>query len=173
MTNAYPEKQILPYVRTSVEMGMVISFIKLATVDAEVKRMAYIMFRNESGNGKSGVNNNYCGFQADSGRWAALHDPGIAGVVEKRENGTGNIRLFLAFNSVEGCLDMLYERIEGRGLYIGGDTHKIWKYHIGSVQDLARAYKKEWVSGSAAAEPSDTELAAFISMYRQGEKLFV
>jgi hypothetical protein len=34
-----------------------------------VKRASYVMFRNESGNGAKGINNNYCGAQADSGRW--------------------------------------------------------------------------------------------------------
>lgn len=172
MTNAYPEKEILPYRRTTVEMALVINYLKNLSVDPEIKRMAYIMFRNESANGKSGICNNYCGFQADSGRWAAIHDDKIAGVVKKAENGTNKMRLFLAFKDVGGCLDMLVERVEGRGLFIGGDTHLIWPTHIDNSTELARAYKKEWVSGSAKAEPTEKEVENFISMYNQAKHLF-
>ena len=52
----------------------------------EVKRMAYIMFRNESANGKSGVNNNYIGFQSDSGRWQSKYDKYFVGVCIRKEN---------------------------------------------------------------------------------------
>jgi len=172
MTNAYPEKPMVPYKKTSVEMPVVIGYLQGLSVDKEIKRMAYIMFRNESGNGNSGINNNYCGFQADSGRWAAIHDDKIVGVVQKVENGTGKTRLFLAFNDVGGCLDMLLERVQGRGLYIGGNTHKITNMAINSPNDLGRAYKKEWVSGSAKIEPSTTELNNFLSMYNQATKYF-
>lgn len=173
MTNAYPEKPFLNYQKTSVEMFKVIDYLQKLTAGHEIKRMAYIMFRNESGNGKSGVNNNYCGFQADSGRWSKIHDDKIVGVVKKVENGTGKERYFLAFNDVTGCLDMLIERVQGRGLYIGGSTHKIWLHNITTVDDLSRAYKKEWVYGSATAEPSVTEDLNFKSMYKQASSLFI
>lgn len=172
MINAYPEKPVIPYKKTTVEMATVIAYLQKSAAAAEIKRTAYIMFRNESSNGRSGINNNYCGFQADSGRWSTAHDAKIAGVVAKVENGTGKQRLFLAFNDVTGCLDMLLERVEGRGLYIGGVTHKILIMHITTPVELARAYKKEWVSGSAKAEPSKAEADNFISMYKQTLQLF-
>jgi hypothetical protein len=173
MTNYYPEKPSVPYVRTQIEMAKVIAAIQSVPAPAEVKRMAYIMFRNESGNGSSGINNNYCGFQADSARWPQQFDNLISGVVTKVENGTGRTRLFLAFNDISGCIAMLVDRVQIRGLYIGGATHKVLVMAIGTSQDLARAYKKEWVSGSATAEPSAQELNNFLSMYGQAERLFV
>lgn len=172
MNNSYPEKPIVAYKKTSVEMAAVISALKDELGLTEIKRMAYIMFRNESANGQRGINNNYCGFQADSGRWSAVHDKAISGVVRKVENGTGKERLFLAFNDVSGCIGMLLERVRGRGLYIGGTTHKILTMKINTPEDLCRAYKKEWAAGSATAEPSPAELANFLSMYKQAEKLF-
>ena len=172
MTNAYPEKPMLQYMKTTVEMAAVIAAIKATTAIPEIKRMAYIMFRNESGNGSHGINNNYCGFQADSGRWSAVHDQAISGVVSKVENGTGKVRLFLAFNDVSGCIGMLLERVQGRGLYIGGTTHHILNMAINTPHDLSRAYQKEWVKGSAAAEPTPAEDSNFLSMYGQAAKLF-
>lgn len=164
---------MLPYQKTSINMKLVIAALAALKVDREVKRMAYIMFRNEGANGNSGINNNYCGFQADSGRWDRSHDDKISGVVSKVENGTGRPRLFLAFKSIDGCLEMLVERVIGRGLFIGGTTKKIVVMKITNIGDLCRAYKKEWVSGSAKAEPSTLELNNFKSMYRQAEQFFV
>ena len=172
MKNYYPEKPLVEYVKTKVEMAIVIAYLKSLKIDTEIKRTAYIMFRNESGNGQRGICNNYAGFQADSGRWSAVHDSKIYGVVEKTENGTGKKRLFLAFKDFTGCIDMLVERVQGRGLFVGGDTKKIWQAHIDSPETLARAYKKEWVSGSAAAEPSQIEKDNFLSMYNQAVRLF-
>ena len=173
MINYYPEKPMLPYMKTSVEMAAIIGYLKSVEADKEIKRMSYVMFRNEGANGKSGINNNYCGFQADSGRWAAKFDNEISGIVSKVENGTGKQRLFLAFNNVGGCLDMLLDRVEGRGLYVGGTTHKVWvNEHIDNPTELARAYQKEWVKGSVKAEPTPTELNNFLSMYNQAAKLF-
>lgn len=173
MQNFYPEKPIVPYQRTQVEMFKVIAYLQSASANKEIKRMAYIMFRNESANGKSGICNNYCGFQADSGRWNAIHDNKIVGVAKKVENGTGKERLFLAFSDVGGCLEMLLERVQGRGLYVGGTTHKIWKTTIDTSTQLARAYKKEWVTGSINAEPTQEEVGNFLSMYNQASKLFI
>lgn len=173
MNNSYPEKSILAYKKTFVAMADVISDIKKSTENVDIKRMAYVMFRNESGNGKSGINNNYCGFQADSGRWSPLYDNIIEGVVKKVENGTGKDRLFLAFYDVNGCLSMLFDRVKGRGLYIGGTTKKIWVNHlIKDVNDLSLAYQKEWVKGSINAVPTPQEKSNFISMYNQAIKLF-
>ena len=154
-------------------MARVIAFLKDDDAPAEVKRMAYIMFRNESANGQSGICNNYCGFQADSGRWQADFDKLIEGVVVKTENGTGKQRLFLAFYSINGCLSMLLNRVQGRGLFVGGTTSKIWNRKIINSTDLARAYKKEWVIGDVKAEPNATELKNFLSMYKQASTLFL
>lgn len=172
MINYYPEKPVLQYRKTSVQMGAVVSYLQHLNIPIEVKRTTYIIFRNESANGSSGINNNYGGFQADSGRWQSQYDSEIEGTVIKTENGTGKQRIFLAFRDFQGSIDMLAGRIEARGLYVGGYTHKISKIKISSPEQLSMAYKQEWVTGDQKAIPSTNEQRNFISMYRQAEKLF-
>ncbi len=144
LKNYYPDKPVLSYRKTKVEMGKVVQDIKALNYPIDVKRAAYIVFRLESANGSKGINENYCGFQADSGKWPAKFDGAISGVVEKIENGTSKKRLFLAFNDVSSCLDMLLDRLQARGLHVGGICSKI---NISNAIDLARAYKKSWVVG--------------------------
>ncbi|HWV69518.1 hypothetical protein [Chitinophaga sp.] len=172
MKNAYPEKPVLKYMPTRVEMATVIAGIKKADYPAEVKRAAYIIFRIESANGTKGINNNYSGFQADAGRWPSMYDKAISGVVQKKENGTGNMRLFIAFNKPEDSLNMLMGRLQARGLYIGGTTHKILEMEVHTVTDLARAYKKEWAAGNPKAEPPALEVQTFKSIYKQAQTIF-
>lgn len=172
VVNAYSEKLLLPYKKTVVKMDDVIECLDKLQADTEVKRAAYVMFRNESANGTCGINENYTGIQADSGRWPAEFDKIITGVVRKKEN-KGIIRYFVAFENVNGNLDMLINRVAKRGLYIGGATHKIWPQQINDSTTLARAYYKEWCKGNIAAEPSDLEVANFNSMYRQATQLFL
>jgi hypothetical protein len=163
---------MVAYKPTSVKMADVVKAMQTITVDKEVKRMAYIIFRNESGNGDHGINNNYCGIQADSGRWSGVDESTIAGVVAKIENGTGKNRLFLAFKDVTGCINFLFAKVKQRGLFIGGDTHVIWHEHIDDLTEDARAYIKEWVRGFVNAEPTAAELQGFCSMYRQAANYF-
>ncbi len=42
---------------------------------------------------------------------------------------------------------------------------------INSPTDLAVAYHREWVTGSATSEPSQGELQSFLSMYEQARGL--
>jgi hypothetical protein len=172
MINYYQEKPVLKYQRTSVEMGAVVEYLKSLSIEAEVKRTTYVIFRNESANGKAGINNNYGGFQADSGRWQSEYDSKIVGTVLKVENGTGKQRIFLAFNDFKGSIDMLSGRVKARGLYVGGYAHKIAKMDITNPGILAIAYKREWVTGNPVALTSNTEQRNFLSMYGQSEKLF-
>lgn len=172
MKNYYPEKPAINYMRTSVEMGAVVAYIQSLTVDKEVKRAAYIMFRNESGNGKSGINNNYAGIQADSGRWPAQFDAKIAGVVIKKENGTGKEMLFVALHSWKDSIDFLIDRVISRGLHVGGYAHLVAKMNIETPEQLAIAYKRDWVTGNRKYNPTPAEATAFLSMYRQAEKIF-
>ena len=167
--NYYPELPQVPYAHTTVPMISVISYLKLLNCSQDVKRMAYIMFRNESGNGDHGINNNYCGIQADSGRWPAKFDPLFEGVVTKYENTQPGIpakeRIFLAFKSWEGCIDMLVNRVQGRGLYVGAPG-------ISSEKDLAQAYYRQWVTGNPRAVMPQQEAENFASMYGQALALF-
>lgn len=169
---AYPELPERPYEATTVSMADVANALALQDAFPEVRRAAYVIFRIESGNGGHGLNNNYVGAQADGGRWPEALTPLFTGVVEKVENGTGRLRLFLAFRDVGGCIAFLCNRLTARGLYVGGTTHQVITMAVFGPEQLARAYFKEWVTGSARAEPSAQFVADFLSMYRQAVELF-
>jgi len=173
MANAYPELPQLAFQRTTVAMPDVVASLNAQQVDTEVKRAGYVMFRNESGNGSKGVNNNYVGAQADSGRWPEELTPSFSGTVTTTENATGRERIFLAFSDVDGCIAFLMNRVSSRGLFVGGTTHKVLTMQVASANDLAVAYHREWVTGSATSNPSPDEVASFLSMYRQATTLIV
>lgn len=175
-TNSYPEKPILKYQKTSVEMGLVVAAIKELQIPVEVKRAAYIVFRNESANGSRGINNNFVGAQADAGRWSEKFDNHITGVVYKTENGTGKMRIFLAFGSYKDSVSFVADRVEARGLYVGGNlvVKSIGlKMDIKTPEDLAVGYQRGWVKGSKFYVPTEKENSDFLSMYRQAAKIFV
>jgi hypothetical protein len=129
------------------------------------------MFRNESANGAKGINNNYIGAQADGQRWPAALTPSFSGTVVMPENGTHVQRCFIAFNDLNGCITFLMNRVSSRGIYIGGTTHLVVTMRITSPIDLAVAYHREWVTGSATSDPSPAELDSFLSMYADGARL--
>lgn len=170
--NFYPEKPIIPYKKTSVDMPTVIAYINSIGVDVELKRSVYIFFRNESQNGQKGINNNYAGVQADSGRWQSQYDDDIVGIVVLNENQTGKQRLFCAFKDFKASVDFLIGRLKARGLYVGGTTHKIVKMEVKTPNDLAIAYQREWVTGNAKYNPPANKINNFLSMYKQAQKLF-
>lgn len=172
LRNAYPDKPAVLYRRTQVEMGAVVAYMQSLQAPVEVKRSAYIMFRNEGGNGRSGINNNYVGAQADSGRWPAKWDIHITGTVIKNENGTGKQRIFLAFSSWKGSVDFLIDRVESRGLYIGGHPTKYAKIDPEYPEELCLVYYREWVRGDEDYQPTEKQLKDFLSMYVQAEKIF-
>lgn len=172
INNVYPEKPELQYQRTSIEMALAIAHIKEAAVPVEVKRAAYIFFRIESGNGRSGVNNNYSGIQADGARWPEEYDSKIAGTCVKGENGTGKLRRFVCFHSFKDSLDFTMSNARRRGMYIGGETWKYTSIQVKSSASLCRAYKREWVTGNPKYQPTERELLDFGSMYRQAVKIF-
>jgi hypothetical protein len=171
MTNAYPELSQLAFERTSVAMADVVAALKASTALLEVKRAGYVMFRNESGNGSKGINNNYIGVQADSGRWPDSFTDSFAGTVTVNENATGRLRIFLAFKTLAGNIDFLLNRVLTRGLFVGGHTHLVLTMDVDDEDALARAYHKEWVTGSANSEPSADEMSSFLSMYHQAVNL--
>lgn len=171
--NAYPELPEVLFARTTVAMPDAIDALRAVDALAEVQRTAYIIFRNESSNGRSGVNNNYAGVQADGSRWPPELTHLFAGTVVLPENGTGKTRRFVAFADAGDCLAFLCNRVQSRGLFVGGTTHLVVTMTIRTPTDLARAYQKEWVRGSAAAEPDAEALEGFLSMYWQAQGLFV
>lgn len=168
MANAYPELPVLPYQRTTVLMQDVINYLRgHVGIPLEVKRMTYIVCRNESSNGRSGVNNNLAGFQADGGRWSKSLDHFFVGTTTVNENQTGHSRIFLCFASWQDSLNCLSICMQARGLYVGGKTWQHSNLDVVDPTTLARAYTKEWVRGSSQAEPSDEALQNFLSMYAQ------
>ena len=172
MTNYYPSLPILPYQKTSVAMPDVISYLQSLQISKEVKRSAYVVFRNESANGKSGVCNNYIGMQSDSGKWQSKYDKYFSGVCIKKENQTGKERGFLCFTKWQDSVDILADKLQDRGIYVGGTTHLITKVFINDSVELSEVYAREWVHGSADYKISLNEMMNFTSMYKQAEKLF-
>lgn len=171
MENAYPELPVLPFQRTSVAMADVVAALQASAALLEAKRAGYVMFRNKSGNGSKGINNNYIGAQADSGRWPDSFTDSFAGTVTVKENGSNRLRIFLAFKTLAGNIDFLMNRVLTRGLYVGGHTHLVLTMSVDDEEALARAYHKEWVTGSANSEPSADETTSFLSMYHQAVHL--
>ena len=170
--NSYPELPELQYYRTSVEMGLVVSYLKSLNVSKAIKCAAYVMFRQESGNGRSGVNNNYLGIQADVARWPDSLNKYVNGTVLKKENMTGNYRRFLSFDSFEGSIEFLIDRIRSRGLYIGGYCNVIVKMQISNDNDWVTCYWRSWVTGDAKAIVPYSEQKGLLQMYAQGMKIF-
>ena len=168
IANFYPELPEVQYQKTTVEMGAFIETLKSYNIPVAVKIAAYVMFRNESANGKSGINNNYLGVQADNARWPAFMDASVNGTVVLPERMTGHDRRFLSFTSFKGNIDFLIDRVTNRGLYVGGSG----KYKIDNAADWVSAYWKSWVTGNANAVPPPDEKAGLLSMYGQGERVF-
>lgn len=170
--NAYPEKPVIAYQKTKVEMGLVVAYIQSLPVSAELKRAAYVFFRIESANGNSGVNNNYAGIQADGARWPEAFDIKITGTCTTGENGTGHIRRFVCFGSWKDSIDFTIANADRRDMYVSGKTWKYTKLQVKTPTTLCTAYKREWVTGNPKYKPTQDELSGFLSMYRQAEKIF-
>ncbi len=153
-------------------MKDVIKYLQLVNFSKEIKRSVYIIFRNESSNGKSGINNNYIGFQSDSGLWQSKYNKYFTGTTILTENRTGKKRGFLCFKDWIDSIDILLDKVSERGLFIGGKTNFITKMDIVNKELLADAYLKEWVTGNKNYKPTFDEINSFISMYNQSVSLF-
>lgn len=167
MTTNYQNLPTVQYQHTEVSMDDVIAYLQSLEFVAEVKRATYIIFRNESANGTAGINNNFIGLQTDGSRWPDGISAKIIGNVPKTENGTGHLRVFAAFASWKDSVDILVNRVIGRGLYIGGLAHPISNMKINGVEDFATAYDREWVTGKKNAVPPPALIANIKVMYSQ------
>lgn len=170
--NAYPELPEIEYKRTAIDMPSVINYLNGLNFVAEIKRAVYVIFRNESGNGKSGVNNNYIGLQADGARLGSQYDSMIAGTCVKNENMTGKARRFVCLKEWQNSLDILIPKITGRGLYVGGLAHPYANLKVTDPTTFARAYWKEWVTGNGKSEPDKEFMDDIESMYNQAMNFF-
>ncbi len=177
MKNSYPEKPEVECKFGSKEMGSIIDAIKNIDAIPQLKRVAYVVARNESSNGKSIINGtNICGAQGDSGRWPSKFDQHITATCVKRENkradgSGGDIRRFIVFDSLESCITFLCDRLQSKGVYIGSLGGKYHKQPVTTVEQLADAYQDEWVFGQDH-NTKPIEANPFISMYNQAVKLF-
>ena len=165
--NCYPQFPEIPYERTSVEMTAIVVYAKTLVGEhfpKEVVKGAYCIFRNESANGKSGVNNNYGGIQADDAKWEGLDLTNVVGTCIKKD-GDNEVRRFIAFNSngYKASFSFLCYKVQQRGIYIGANGVK-------DAGGLAEAYQKKWVSNP----PEDTPEARkdFKSLYNSADKVF-
>jgi len=170
--NAYPELPELPFARTSVAMTDVINFMSTTAVATPIKRAAYVIFRNESGNGKKGVNNNYIGLQADGNRLPDKWTPFIAGTCVHKENKTGKLRRFVCLKKFTTSIDILSDRIDARGLFVGGFAHPHANMQIDTDDEWPLAYWREWVKGESTAKIPDADKNSLLSIYNDAVHKF-
>ena len=177
-TNDYPDLQQLDYLQTNVDRDYARSYFSKANYSAEVITAAMTVMRIESSL-INGVNNNYCGIQADSGRWIGYNswvtNGKFAGVVYKKEAGTSNMRWYMAFDSFESCADFLLDRVKSRGVYFGGFAIPHALSWINSIDSFATAYYKEWVEGSRFLKKAVQDYDNYgdlVSIYNQEYKYF-
>lgn len=132
--NSYPELPEIKYQHTSVEMPFVVAYAKTLTgiYSADVLKMAYAIFRNESGNGAKGINNNYAGIQADCGRWNNLTGKPVATSI--KFDGKA-MRRFLCFDEAgyKVSFETLCIKVEQRQITTALDYFKKWAGRPGST----------------------------------------
>lgn len=164
-SNSYPELPVIPYQQTSVDMAFVITFATtiIPVYGLEAIRTTYCIFRNESGNGKLGVNNNYAGIQADVGRWQ-----GLTGAVATcvRVDGAGDNRRFICFDADDGykiSFEFTCQKIVQRGMYIGAPG-------VTNAVGLVQVYFDKWVANPK--EFTDDNRDNFIKLYTQATQVF-
>lgn len=163
--NSYPTVPVVPFRATRITLKEVTDYINQTNYPLEIKASAITIFRIESANGSKGVNNNYGGVQADSGRWGQPWDNKVVATTVVRENQTNRERRFVVWDRWQTGFDFLLDRIWRRGLHINGNARPISNMPIDSLQNLTRAYQKEWVTGLRNAEPSTDTIRTFSSIY--------
>ncbi len=163
--NSYQDFDVIAYAKTTMTTREIAAGLASSGLSKDVQRAAYAMICNESANGNAGINNNYGGLQADSGRWSSVYDQYISATCVKRDI-SGTKRRFLCFNEAQGCFSMIAGLVQSRGIYVGGTTHFISNMHVSSPADWALAYYREWVTGSANATLSQGALHSLIDLYQ-------
>jgi hypothetical protein len=164
--NAYPELPVLGFARTTVRMTDVAQYISNATIKTPVKRAAYVIFRNESAAGQNGINNNYIGLQADGDRQSEKWTPFFSGTCIHAESMTGKLRRFICFRDWKPCIDILADKVNSRGLYVGGFAHPYANMQVDTDDDWPLAYWREWVEGSSTAQIPDADKNDLLKQYR-------
>lgn len=164
--NFYPQFPVITYKLSTIPMPIVVKFgtTLIWKYSAEVIRIAYIIFRNESGNGNHGVNDNYIGLQADNAQWKGLDLTNVIGTCVKVDSGNVS-RRFICFNlnGYQTCFDFLCYKVKERGMYIGAPN-------VSTVDEAELFYEKKWVGDQST--PGNLKIQAFESMYNQAAVLF-
>ena len=140
--NFYPELPVIAYQRTSIGMPFIKAFgsTLIGKYTKDTVRMAYAIFRNESGNGIYGVNNNYAGIQADNARWSDLPGEPVATCV--RVDNAGDTRRFLCFDKETGyqiSFELLCIKVQQREMITVDDYFNKWV--ADEKEDTAQARK--------------------------------
>jgi len=175
--NYYPEKPTLPFARTYIPQTQLAAYLKSKIKEGLNKNVAIAVMAksiSEQGDGDQlrGFNNNFYGVQTDSSRWKAQYDDYIVGTVNLKEGGTGIPRGFAAFSTPEIGADFVISNIQARGIYIDGITTYITKgTRVTDVTTWVKIYYKEWVKGSASAEPDADFLRTRTDIYNKAVKL--
>lgn len=169
--NKYPDKPVLPYARTTMGVSDIVQSLQTGGSDTNICRAAYVLICNESAAGRSGINNNYGGLQADNGRWSAEYDDLINGTCVLADSG-GKRRRFLCFPNAATCFQMLTSLIAKRGLYVGGTTSHITHMAVNSPADWVLAYQREWVTGDKNATVSPAQMRSLLSLYQNATDRF-
>lgn len=171
--NFYPQFPEIPYKKTSVDMPTVVVFAKtlVGKYPLEVVRIAYVIFRNESTNGKSGVNNNYIGLQADNAQWEGLDLSNVIGTSVKVD-GAGDTRRFICFNEngYQASFDFLCYKVQQREMYAATPTPQGLLYPQVKIiaTPLYHLYQKKWVCNPK--EDTEAALDNFVSLYNSSLK---
>lgn len=158
--NSYPDLPVIAYRRTTIDMPTVVAFAKglIGKYNLEVIRTAYCIFRNESANGESGVNDNYVGLQADVGVWQGLSLADVVGTCVQVD-GAGDTRRFICFNEngYKVCFEFLCSKVLARAMYIGAPG-------VSDAEDLYHSYEARWVSNPK--EDTAEAKKDFVSLYQ-------
>lgn len=171
--NFYPQFPEIPYKQTSIDMPTVVFFAKslIAKYPIEVVRMGYVIFRNESANGKSGVNNNYIGLQADNAEWTGLDLSNVVGTSVKTD-GAGDTRRFICFNAdgYKTSFDFLCHKVQQRGMFRDTTTPQGVPYPALKLiaTPLYELYEEKWVANPK--ENTEEAKDNFISLYSSSIK---
>jgi hypothetical protein len=164
--NAYPELPVLDYAHSTVAMSDVVTYMGKSSSTVAVRRGAYVIFRNESGGGQSGINNNFIGLQADGDRHPEKYTPLFCGTCLHRESMTGNWRRFVCFKTWQGSVDVMCGEVNDRGLYVGGYAHPYANMNINTVDDWPLAYYREWVEGDSSVNIPDADKRDLLQQYQ-------
>lgn len=180
--NAYPNLPVVEFEKTTFNMADADAYMAsmvfpipnaIPQLIRAVKQAAYMVLRNESGNGRDGVNNNGIGEQADGAPIGHGMDNRVVATCLEPENGTGRMRRFCCFADYKANVDILVAQLAAVGLYVGGTVSTEYcKMKITKIEDFVLAYYKEWVTGSITAKAPPEYYAEFISMYKQAQELF-